>query len=107
MSYDEFMNKDPYLVKIYMQKHLLDIEAKNEELWLQGLYIHNAVGVCIANALSKKKQKYIEKPIRITPESEEEKEVRIEKERQKFINSMKIKMDKMQFNLENKGKTYV
>jgi hypothetical protein len=42
--------------------------------------------------LGKKKVKYLEEPIRITPESKEEKELRLKRERDKFLNFLKNKI---------------
>lgn len=69
-------------------------EQTNYFLWLQGAYIYDAVGVVIGNALSKKgatKKEYIKEPIRITPLTEEEKQIKAEKEKRKviaFLNSL-------------------
>jgi hypothetical protein len=94
MSFDEFFHGDLYLTEVYREKHKIDIESKNQELWLQGLYIHSAVSVCVANALGKKKHKYIEEPIRLTPETEDEKEFRLKRERERFVEELKTKIAK-------------
>lgn len=55
---------------------------------MQGLYIHNAVATVIGNAFGKKGTKpeqYLEKPIRITPMTEQEKQIEAENERIKAI----------------------
>lgn len=85
MSSDEYWHGDPVLARAYREKHMLEVEQKNQELWLQGLYIYDAVAVAIGNAFSKRKQKYIEKPIRITPLTDEEKEQKAKEERQKVV----------------------
>jgi len=82
MTYDEYWHGDPYLVKFYHEAHMKRIEMRNQELWLQGLYIHNAFSVVMSNAFAKKgskPQKYLEEPIRITPMSEAEKRAEEEK----------------------------
>lgn len=84
----EYWHGDPTHLKYYVKAHEFKNEQRNEELWLQGLYIHNAVGVVLSNAFAKKgttPEKYMEKPIRITPLSEEEKQRNAETERQKII----------------------
>lgn len=88
MTPTQFWEDDVNLTKSYYQKHLLDIEQLNQEMWWQGAYIYHGVSVALSNFAKKKgqkPQKYLEKPIRITPETEEEKLVRIERERQKTI----------------------
>lgn len=70
MTYEQFWYGEADLVIPYRKAHRLKIQQKNEELWLQGLYIYNAFGVVISNAFSERgsnKQKYIEKPLEIFP----------------------------------------
>lgn len=77
MSADEFWNGSPSLVNGYREKHRLELESKNEELWLQGFYVFEALQVVVGNALSKKgakKAEYPSKPHRITPLTKAEKE---------------------------------
>lgn len=79
---------DPTHLKYYVSAHEKKNEQKNQELWLQGLYIYKALNVVINNALAKKGSKpetYLEQPIRITPLTEAEKQANAETERQKII----------------------
>ena len=69
MTYDEFWYESLDRLEAYWQKHQYEIEAKNQELWLQGLYNRAAV----ASALNKK-NKYPDKPQRITELSKAEQE---------------------------------
>lgn len=85
MSYDEFWYGDPFRAVAYRAAHRLRIEQANQQLWLQGLYVHNAVAVAINNAFSKQKQKYIAEPVRLFPMTEDEKEIKAEETRQKLI----------------------
>lgn len=92
MTHDQFWDDDPWLVDVFRRAHNLKIEARNQELWLQGLYIHNAFDVVMANfgrGLSGKKSgkehTYIEKPIRITPYTDAEKKQKEKEERRKVI----------------------
>lgn len=86
MTPNQFWNDDPMLAKYYRQAHSLELERKNQELWLQGLYVYEAL--CdvapILQAMAKKGTKphpYPEKPYPITEnqrkrnEEEKEKEV--------------------------------
>lgn len=91
MPMDEYWNASPHLVKWYRQAHKLRIEERNQELWLQGLYIYNAFGTVLANAFGKKgsqKHKYIEKPIELYPKSAAESEQEIMKTRNKVVNTL-------------------
>lgn len=38
MPYELFWNGDPYLVETYRKTHQLQLEQRNQELWVQGLY---------------------------------------------------------------------
>lgn len=91
MSTEEYWERDPYLVKCFRDAHIIKIEQKNQELWMQGLYIYNAFSTVLANAFSKKgkrPEKYLEKPIRITPLSKEEKRIEAEREKKKIIKEL-------------------
>lgn len=88
MTADQFWNDDPWLAAAYREADKLCRQRKSEEMWLQGLYIHNAVGVVVGNALKKKgapSLKYLTEPFRVVPLTEEEKAAKAEEERQKTI----------------------
>ena len=69
MSWDEFWNESLERLTAYWQAHQFAIESRNQELWLQGLYIRDAVACCL-----NKRAKYPEKPHRITEMTEAEKQ---------------------------------
>lgn len=97
MSYEEFWHGQPILARFYREKHRLEIEQINQELWLQGLYIFDAVGVVMQNSFSKKKAKYLEKPLDLFPKTEEEKLSEVAKTREKIVeklNAFKDAFDK-------------
>ena len=84
MTYEQFWDGDPHLAKYYRQADEMRIERKNQELWLQGLYVYEAL--CdvapILQAMAKKGTKarpYPEQPYSIT-EKQRRKEIE-EKER--------------------------
>ena len=79
MTYDQYWNDNPTLVKYYRKAAELRKEMKNEELWLQGMYFYEAI--CdvspILNANAKKGTKphpYSEKPYSITNTQREREE---------------------------------
>lgn len=91
MTPEQYWDGSPFLAKAYRKAHKLRIQQRNEELWMQGLYFYNALGVCLSNAFSKKgsqTQKYMEKPIDIFPKTEYEKELEAQKARQKVIDNL-------------------
>lgn len=85
MSYAEFWYGEPWLCVPYREAHKLRVQQRNEELWLGGLYVHNAISVAINNAFSKRKIEYIKKPLDILSPTEEEEQARIERTRNKLV----------------------
>lgn len=90
MSADEYWNSDPHLFRAYIDAHKKRNEQRNQELWLQGVYIAEAV----ASVLSDKKHphKYPKQPFELYPKPKT-----AETERQKIIDyftKMKEKWDK-------------
>ena len=71
MSWDEFWYSSIERLEFYWQKNQFDIERRNQELWLQGLYFRMAVASCLD---SKGRSKYPEKPQRITELTDAERE---------------------------------
>ncbi len=73
----EFWDGDYTRLKYYVRQHNYLVEQRNQELWLQGLYVYEAISVVMAQAFGKgagRFLKYPEKPHRITPLSPEEQE---------------------------------
>ena len=106
MTYDEFWNQDVRLVEIYRKAAELRDKRRNQELWLQGMYIYEAL--CDASPLfrfsmkkgSVKPEPYVNEPYPITAEevrAREERENRKKEERLKaefalFAEQMRRKM---------------
>ena len=97
MTYDQYWNDDPTLVKYYRKADSMKQERLNEQLWLQGMYIYEAL--CdvspILHAYAKKgtkPQPYSEKPYAITKEerkrAEEERERKIAEKGKRFMNAV-------------------
>ena len=97
MSYDEFWHGKPILAKYYREKHKLEIEQTNQQLWLQGLYIYDAFASVLSSAFSNRKSRYVEKPLNLFPPTEEEKEEAARKTRLELyrrLNAFKDAFDK-------------
>lgn len=84
MTYDQYWNDDCTLVKHYRKAHEIRNELKNQELWLQGMYIYEAF--CnvspLLHAFAKRGTRplpYPDKPYPITKKAAKEREVEIEK----------------------------
>ena len=63
MTWDEFWFESLDRLAFFWQKHQFDVEARNQELWMQGIYIQEAVAVVMD---TKHMVKYPDKPHRIT-----------------------------------------
>lgn len=75
-------------------------------MWLQGLYIKNALDVVIGNALAPKGSaplEYMKDPIRLTPLTEEEKVKKAREERQKAIDFLNNWAKQFSQSQENSG----
>ena len=92
MTYDEFWNQDVRLVEVYRKAAELRDKRRNQELWLQGMYIYEAL--CDASPLfrfstkkgSIKPEPYVKEPYPITAgevKEREEREARLKEERLK------------------------
>ena len=86
MTYEQYWFGDPYMVKAYEDAYLLKRRVRNEELWLQGLYIYRAVHAVVASALSGRQEKYITNPLDFLPKTKAEKMREEYEKRQKVIN---------------------
>ena len=99
MTYEQYWFGDPWMTRAFAQAYLLKRKAKNEELWLEGIYLGNAFQTVIGNAFGKQKQKYFEKPLDIFEKTQAEKDQEIRAERQKlinFLNKLKLVSDNKQ-----------
>lgn len=103
MDYNQYWNENPFLVRAYKKAYELKKEAKEYELWKQGVYVYEAIldASPILHAFAKngtKARPYPEKPFGLeeyeNKETEEEKQRKIENERIKakvhFMNIKKI-----------------
>lgn len=76
MTYEQYWEQDPMLIKHYIKAEEIRQMKRNQELWLQGLYVQIAVGdlVPVLNPFSKdhKAKAYLDSPIPITQKEREE-----------------------------------
>ena len=87
MTYEQYWNEDSFLVKYDRKDYELQRDRENERMWLQGMYIYEAL--CdvspVLRAFAKKGTKPIEystQPYAITKEEIERR--RVEKEKAKY-----------------------
>ena len=97
MTAEQYWEGDPTLTRYYRKADEIRKERRNEELWLQGMYIYEAL--CdvspVLHAFAKKgtkPQPYSERPYAITKEQheriEEEKERKIAEKGKKFMEAL-------------------
>ena len=113
MSYDEFWYKSPYRSKFYLDSHKLKIKQQDEYMWIQGMYIYEALCKVspILHAFSKKGTKplpYSNKPYladSLATKTEKDKEQ--EKKNAQLIAQLHfkqwVKQMKERFEKQNKG----
>lgn len=84
MTYEQFWYKETDLLNTYVKAETIRQRKRNNEMWLQGAYIYNAIGSLapILNGMVKnpKAQPYMAQPIPITEED------RIEQQNQRILN---------------------
>ncbi len=105
MSYDDFWNGDVSMVEAYRKADELRLKQRNYELWLQGMYVYEAL--CDASPLFRftmnrtvKPESYLKEPYPITPMEAREREERAAKAREErfkaefalFAERIKMKM---------------
>ena len=94
MTYEQYWYDDPMLINAYIRADEIKQRRRNNEMWLQGLYVYQAVGslIHLANPFSKKHKadRYMKKPIPITSdelaEAEQEKYDRFVKYMHSLVN---------------------
>lgn len=108
MTPEQYWDGDPLLAKYYRQADELKRNRRNQELWLQGMYIYEAL--CdvapIFNAFAKRGTKpapYSDHPYAITnKDREDEKKLREERDREKAKRYMESKMAALKKRFESK-----
>ena len=91
MTYDEFWNQDVRLVEVYRKAAELRDKRRNQELWLQGMYIYEAL--CDASPLfrfsmkkgSVKPEPYVKEPYPITADEVRAREERAARQREEQL----------------------
>ena len=110
MSYSDYWDGDPVIAKYYREKFRCDMDRKNTEFWLQGMYVYDAILRCapVLNALSKKHEPvaYMDEPIPLNNKESKEKEIRMnEKKLQAGKNKMMALMETINAKMKGKEQT--
>lgn len=103
MTYEQYWFGDPWMAKAFEDAYLLKRRVKNEELWLQGLYIYRAVHAIINSAFGGRSEKYISNPIDFLPKTKAEKQRDVFEKRKKVINFFDSLMIKNKVGKSGKG----
>jgi hypothetical protein len=83
MTYDQYWHGDVMLVYDYNEAEMLRRERRNQEMWLQGLYIYRATGAAIGSAFRKKGTDPIPYEYDLYPLTQEDADKREEREEEK------------------------
>lgn len=84
MTFDQYWNDDCLLARYYRKAHQLKQQRRNQELWVQGAYIYEAIldVAPVLHAFAKKGAKprpYISEPFALTDREVKERRKREEK----------------------------
>ena len=95
MTYEQFWDGEPSLTVFYRKAYNLERDRRNQELWLQGYYVYNAIGAFaeILPAFPKKGAKvkpYLKEPVSLTVAEAEERREREQKEKMERIKQRMI-----------------
>jgi hypothetical protein len=88
MSYAEYWEGDPKLTQYYRKAYCIKQEQLNNESWLQGMYIYDAISTALHNALRGKNSKareYAKQPYDLFKKEKtlEQKAIEVQKEQEK------------------------
>lgn len=109
MTYEQYWEQDPALVIAYRKAEKLRREARNQDLWLQGMYVYEAIcdAAPILHAFAKRGTKprpYPSQPYSLTTEDREREEERKAKAiSQKGMSRMQAFMKHINAQRQNEG----
>lgn len=82
MTWSQFWIDEPKLAIAYREAEMIRKRRKNEELWLEGIYMVEALSSTVGNMFSKgQKHQYPAEPLPITAAEQQERREREEKAR--------------------------
>ena len=92
MTNEEYWYAPPRLAVAYREANKLRMRRANEDAWLQGLYIREAIREVAAgfDSSNRKKPQYPKDPIDLGLETEAEKKDKAKREREKIIASLSL-----------------
>lgn len=82
MTWSQFWIDEPELAIAYRKAEMIRKRRKNEELWLEGVYVAEALNATVGNMFSKgQKHPYPAEPFPITADEQQERREREERNR--------------------------
>ena len=95
MTYDQYWSGDPALAKAYRRADQLRKDRRNEEMWLQGMYVYEAIADCspLLHAFAKNGVKAHPYPAEPYPLTEKEKKAREERDAKRQREQMMAQME--------------
>lgn len=105
VSYNDFWHMNPRILNAIGKGYNLKRKARDEEMWLQGLYNYRATATAISNCFSEKsKAQYIQSPLLSDYAAKDEisEEERIQQENYKL--AMTLRIGQANFELSKKRK---
>ena len=82
MTWTQFWIDEPELTVAYRKSEMIKRRRKNEELWLEGIYVAEALSATVGNMFTKgQKHQYPAEPFPITVDEQQERREREERNR--------------------------
>ena len=110
MSFEEYWDGDPFLIRVYRKAHQLREERENLHLWMQGMYIYEALCAVspVLHAFAKSGTAplpYREAPYPLSKEeAERQAEEQMERKKKVMIEKFKLQMEAVNQNFKEEGK---
>ena len=106
MTWAQFWLEEPEMAAAYRKAEMIRKRRMNEELWLQGIYVAEALSSTVGNMFSKgQKHLYPAEPFPITAEEQQERREREEKARMERLKAAFIAKS-LQVNTKLGGKAH-
>lgn len=102
VPYNTFFRLNIRTLQPFIDAEKIAFKKKNEELWINGLYTHNAVATAVNQNLGGK-AKYLEKPIDFENANEEEREF-TEEEKLELQKKVLLQLQVMELNYKHGNK---
>ena len=102
MTYEQFWYGDPWMVGMFKDAYILKRRIDNENAWIAGAYVFEALTAALNNAFSKTATKYAQKPLDLFPKTKAEKESEVIDSRNQLISRLADFQAK--FNAKHKSK---